>query len=314
MVWILFLVMLAGAFGCVAPSSTPPATDAGWPACAEGTVHDPSSGACVTALPLAANCGTLPDGGVVDGRCAGGLSCVDVGAAVGRCAKDCTAKDGCSEGRTCYARAGSTSGIPGFCGSAVGVGEHCDASALIFCSGDNLTCIAPSAGETAGKCVKYCDPRIADPNPECAQGESCADPFPDDPSLGVCVVPAGAYPSQCNHSLLVFCGNGDLCVRPWAGPDGHCHKRCTQDANCGSGQQCLSPIPGVSFCAAPVERCPKGDACASCAAEEDHYCGRADLCVDFGQQGTGCKADCSKAACPPDGTTCTALGASQACL
>jgi hypothetical protein len=276
-------------------------------ACPEGKVCDPGEGICVNALPVAAACGALPDGGAVEGLCAAGLSCVDVGGGAQRCARDCSEKEGCTEGRTCYARVGAQAGPFGFCASQARAGELCDATALVFCGGDNLTCVAPSVGKTAGRCFKYCDPRTPDPNPECTAGESCADVFQEDPARGICVAPAGTYPKQCNHASFAFCGRGQTCVRPTAQPFGYCHPRCAA-GSCPPGERCLAP--GVSFCAAPVARCePGGSACSRCAAEEDRYCAPEDFCVLLGQARV-CKADCSVGQACPEGTECKLLGSS----
>jgi hypothetical protein len=160
---------------------------------------------------------------------------------------------------------------------------------------------------------------VADPNPDCAQGQSCADLFPSDPGLGICVTPPGPAPARCDHSKLVFCGRGEQCIRPTTDTWGYCHKKCQKEGDCASGQQCLTPVAGISFCAAPVARCPAGAAatCAKCAAESDAWCANADLCVVISAS-TVCKPDCAQggqAACPAS-TTCTALGASgsSACL
>src|SRR3990172_6101131 len=97
------LPTLVAIIGCTHEPSAPTG-DAGCPACDGGQACNTGSGACATLLPVAAACGTLPDGGAIEGRCAAGLSCGSVGAAVDRCTKDCTANEGWTQGRTCLAR------------------------------------------------------------------------------------------------------------------------------------------------------------------------------------------------------------------
>lgn len=311
---LALLLMLAAALGCASASQTPSGADARCPACLDGTVCNSDAGTCATALPVAAACGALPDGGAIEGLCAEGLSCVSVGGGAQRCARDCTSQSGCTEGRTCYARVGAPSGTPGYCASRARVGEPCDAAALVFCGGDNLTCVAPAVDQTAGKCFKYCDPRTPDPNPECLSGQSCADLFPGDPARGICVVPPGGYPSQCNHSLLAFCGRRQLCVRPTVQDYGYCHDRCSGDQNCTESERCLTPVQGLSFCVTPVARCAgEPSACPRCGGEEDRYCAPEDLCVSLGQARV-CKTDCTQRQACPAGTTCTPLGTSGSAI
>ena len=305
----ILLSTLVGIIGCTTVPSEHAVIDAGCSSCEGAQGCDADSGACATLLPVAAACGTLPDGGEVEGRCAAGLSCGSVGAAVARCTKDCTANEGCTEGRTCLAR--TVAGAPSFCGALARLGERCDAASLIFCSG-RAECVAPSTDETLGKCFGNCDAI----NPDCAPGESCADLFPDNPTLGICVTPAGAHPNKCDHSQLVFCGRGELCVRPTAAMWGYCHPRCTVDKDCGSGRQCLSPVSGISFCVAPVALCANQDAglCETCAGDQDRFCAKADLCVRLDTV-TVCKVDCS-ATGQCEAGTCKPLGTSgsSACL
>lgn len=289
----------AAACNCGAVSPNIPGADAGTPpecspACATGMACDPATLTCVPALLEGALCGTVADGGVVEGVCAPGLSCGPVGSQK-RCSKDCSAADAakiCGEARKCFARPGG-SAATGYCGSAATEGQPCADSQLVKCTGDALVCVN-AGGETAGRCFHYCDPRVADPNPECAPGTSCANLFPDDPAKGVCVVPVARYPARCDYSTLAFCGRNEACVRPTEEPWGYCHTRCASPSDCTGGESCAQPTTGLSICVAPVARCVGAATagCAACSAADDRYCGAEDLCVRLGGD-TVCKQDCT---------------------
>lgn len=307
---LVLLLVLTAAFACTSPRKDLVEADAGCLACPDGLVCSLDAGSCATALSLAAPCGAPPDGGASEGLCATGLSCVSVGSGVQRCAQSCASQSSCGQGLACFAQVGASSGAPGYCASQASAGQACDSAALVFCNGDNLTCVTASADQTAGQCFEYCDPRKAEPNPECAAGQSCAGLFPDDPSLGICVAPAGTYPRQCNYASLAFCGNGQLCVRPTTQAYGYCHTRCSKDSDCTDGERCLTPAAGISICVAPVARCAADDAaCPSCGGEQDAYCAPEDLCVSLGQARV-CKADCTAGEDCPANTACAAVGAS----
>jgi hypothetical protein len=285
------------------------------PACVAGEECEGATGKCITVLAEGAACSTAPspDGGVADGppagaRCQDGLACAEVGGDVRRCSKDCSAKNAaevCGTGGKCFSRPGSTT--QGFCGRISSEGEACDSAALLYCSGKQLSCIVPTTGATLGKCFLRCDPSA----PDCAAGKSCADPFPD-ATTGICVVPPGPYPKQCDHAQLVFCGKGEACTRPSSASFGYCHLRCVAGASaCPAGEECAEPDPGVKICVKPVATNQR------CAALDDRYCGVKDICVKVGAD-TVCRVDCTakgEAACTSP-ARCSKLDGSdrKACL
>jgi len=276
--------------------------------------------ACVPTLREGQVCGEAAGGSPVEGVCESGLSCGPVGA-LERCSRDCTAADAaevCGAARQCFARPGGAGGA-GFCGTAAGKGQACGDAELRKCTGSSLVCLN-AGGDTLGKCFRLCDSTAADPNPACEAGESCADLFPDDPALGVCVVPVAGYPARCDYATLDYCGRGEAGVRPGEGSWGYCHDRCGTSADCAGGQQCASPSAGLQICVSPVARCDGSDpsACPECAAASDEYCGPGDICVRLAKETVEylvCKQDCTATKTCARGT-CSALTGTDrfACL
>lgn len=266
---------------------------------------DRSTGTCVRALGESEPCG--PDH---EGICGEGLSCGAVPPnGEERCSRACsasTAAEVCGTEMTCFARPRRSGETSGFCARPAGEGEACDATRLIFCSGENLTCITPTEERSDGTCFRRCDPSLGAAH--CAAGQVCADPFPSTPNVGICVVPLEAG-ARCDHTELRFCATGELCARP--GPDswGYCHTRCVDDADCSGQQTCVEPTEGIRFCAdaVPLD--------GICSAFDDLYCARGDMCVRVGDE-TLCKRDCTEKGACPSGLVCTALDGSDrmACL
>ncbi|HEY3448530.1 MAG TPA: hypothetical protein VGK67_19395 [Myxococcales bacterium] len=269
------------------------------PGCQAGFTCEAASLTCVKALREGQVCEKDAEGKPVEGACEQGLACGVVGT-LKRCSKDCTSADGariCGAARQCFSRPGGSGSSNGFCGTAAAEGQPCGDIELLKCTGGSLVCIN-AGGDTLGQCFKVCDPTTADPNPDCAQGQSCADLFPSDPTRGVCLVPAGSFPTKCDYATLAYCGRGEACVRPGDESWGYCHDRCSAPADCTGGLVCATPSTGLEICVAAVARCEGADpsTCAECTATKDEYCGPEDVCVRLTQASTEylvCKQDCT---------------------
>ena len=238
------------------------------------------TGVCGTDL----RCNPLPAvGEACEGRCQGGLSCVD-----GACAAPGDVGDACSEGGACLPTLSCRGGA---CGERVGVDEACDATeqcaAGLVCV-DGACAAQPSRTEACRN------------ETECGSLDACVrDPDARTCSEGGALGDACSFEAPCAADLR--CIDATCATLPEIGDDCATTFECAAGATC-DGAVCVAvPGPGET-CASGLPRCAEGFGCNPTTNQCDtggadgapcHFTGTVDLCAP----GLGCSFE-------PEGNVC----------